>query len=56
MEKIFRPVIRHSLSPPLVLLATVFGRPPRAGVPSSGSTLSALISTGSVTDSARAAR
>jgi hypothetical protein len=53
VEKIFLPVTRH---PSPVLAATVLGRPPRAGVPSSGSTRSALISTGSVTDSASADR
>ena len=53
VEKIFRPVTCH---PRAVLAAIVFGRPPRAGVPSSGSTRSALISTGSAADSASAAR
>ena len=49
VEKIFRPV---SDQPPGPRRAVVAGSPPRAGVPSSGSTRSALIRTGRVADSA----
>ena len=51
VEKIFRPV---SDQPPGTRRAVVAGRPPRAGVPSSGSTRSALIRTGRALDSATA--
>ena len=49
VEKIFRPV---SDQPPGTRRAVVAGSPPRAGVPSSGSTRSALIRTGRDPDSA----
>ena len=49
VEKIFRPVRDQ---PPGTRRAVVAGSPPRAGVPSSGSTRSALIRTGRDTDSA----
>ena len=50
VEKIFRP-LSHQV--PECQRATVAGSPPRAGVPSSGSTRSALISTGRSADSCR---
>ena len=50
VAKIFRPLSSHV---PECQLATVAGSPPRAGVPRSGSTRSALISTGRPADSSR---
>ncbi len=50
VEKIFRP-FSHQV--PECQRAMVAGSPPRAGVPSSGSTRSALISTGRPADSCR---